>query len=160
MGRAGDDSRPGPTNKGTFQVESHTVRAGLAEGHCRGVFGATCEWFIPVSLGIRSGEQLHPLWGPTRWSHRVIVAGIQKGSVLGSRCTQATKDARPPSRPAAPSQRERPEISPTREGGLVRKENLPGSRESFLLMYPSRWDEELRFLVYLVKQTASLKVQI
>lgn len=31
---------------------------------------------------------------------------------------------------------------------LVRKENLQGSIESFLLIYSFRWDEGIRFIVY------------
>lgn len=77
----------------------------------------------------------------------IIVSGTQKGSSLGGACIQVTKSSRPPSRPAGPSHCERPYTS-TGEGSLVRKENLKGSIESFLLIYSFRWNEGIRFIVY------------
>lgn len=87
-----------PKQEGLFQVESHMVREGLAEGHCRG-FSGTYDWFVPVFLGICSRKQLHTLWRSA-----ILMARTQKGNG----CIQATGGSRPPSRPAGPLQREWP----------------------------------------------------
>lgn len=111
-------------------------------GHCKEVSG-TYKRFIPLFLRICSGDQLHPLWTPAVVSPSSSWPGLRRKMVseVGAFRLQGFPGFLP-------------EGSWTNTSSIRSHQfkraiyYLPGNKGSFLLIYPSRREEEIRFIVY------------